>query len=117
MMKPADRRVWILQWVGTRDTAAHRRWRFSVLDSEFVNAYAIATGTRLDARMVGPHHSRSLGADLRALYVRGYAERRCIGLGDLRGLGFPSWTWSYALTPMGHAAAKSLAYRSSANQK
>lgn len=81
-----------------------------VLDSDFVCAYADATGAVAYMQHVGAPRCKQLGRDLSAMFAVGRLQRSPTGLptGDA-SMGFPKkWVYSYSLgTPASIAAANS----------
>lgn len=101
-MRPADRRAWILTYIGKRQVhLTSTRYRVDILDLDFVCAYIDATGVHWEPSLIGAPRCPTLGADLLALHKAHKLERRPAGIGDgLCFQGFPRWVWSYCLPPM-----------------
>jgi len=102
MMLPRQRRAWILNYLALR----HRDdcpYPVTTLDQHFVDAYAEATGAKVNYKNFGADHVPALAADLRTLWMLNRLRRWTSGISGLCGQGFPRWTWSYCITDAGLA--------------
>ena len=90
IMKPDDRKVWILKWI-----KEHSPQGVDVLNSDFVDDYVAATGVRMEPTCWGASKCPTLGSDLSAMARCGALDRGRIGLGANWQPGFPKWVWAY----------------------
>lgn len=88
-MRPADRHRVILDYLGAHGPV-------DVLHSDFVTAYAHATGTPVHWHAFGPPTCRALGRDLAQLHRHGKVERSPAGVSGAEA-GFPRWVYTYRL--------------------
>lgn len=92
MMNREDRHQWIREYLKAN------RGGVNTLDAEFVDAYAEATGAKLEYTPYGANRCQLLGRDLKAMTDGWQLKRHRVPIPyDLRGLGFPLWVWEYEL--------------------
>jgi hypothetical protein len=101
-MRPARRYAWLLAYLDEKQRELSASGlsvaaRVDILDRDFVDAYADATGAACKLQMFGAHSCPQLGRDLGALHRAGYLKRTPTGLpaGDA-AMGFPKWVYSYS---------------------
>ena len=92
-MKPAARRDWILEYIRKRTISTS--YYVSVVDKDFVDGYAEATGAPCAVQFYGAAKCPQLGRDLSTMFQLGTLRRVCTGLGDMHSMGFPAWVWNY----------------------
>jgi hypothetical protein len=96
-MKTEQRYNWIenyLLWLSIR----HRTVTYvDVLDAEFVDAFAEATGAKVVVMPYGADKCGQLGRDLSAMFKAGRLGRWACGIWGGSGEGFPKWVYSYHL--------------------
>lgn len=91
-MKPQDRQNWLWEYLDQPEC----RHGCDILDAEFVDDYAAATGAKVQYMPYGANRCPTLQRDLKTMYDNFMLKRKRIGVPyDMRGLGFPLWVWSY----------------------
>lgn len=96
-----DRESWILQYLAKAGDLAS----VDVLDSAFVDAYAIATGATVQAMAIGANRCPQLGRDLSKIAERGLLTRARVSITGM-GAGWPKWVWSYSISESGRMQAE-----------
>ncbi|MNK49878.1 hypothetical protein D3C87_687440 [compost metagenome] len=90
-MKPIDRFAWIEKYLTEHDCC-------DALDRTFVDAYDLACQPATVVIMpFGANKIPQLGRDLGQMYLQGRLTRHATGLPQMRGMGFPAWTYVYRL--------------------
>lgn len=89
LLKPADRKAWILKYVGEHGCV-------DVLDSEFVTQYIVNTAATHVVMGFGAPRCSMLSRDLKSLFDDDRLQRSSVGLTEHYS-GFPNWVWSYRL--------------------
>lgn len=69
----------------------------NILDSDFVDAYAEATGAKLRYVAYGAHKCAMLSRDLQRMKKEKKLIRHREGLWNMAGMGFPRWVFVYDL--------------------
>lgn len=93
-----DRYDWIMDYLRAMPG---KRGPVDILDAEFVDAYAEATGATLQYTPYGANRCRLLGTDLKAMFDARMLKRNLVPLPyDMRGLGFPLFVYHYELHPV-----------------
>ncbi|WOI47704.1 hypothetical protein [Acidovorax sp. BLS4] len=93
MQAAAERYSWIEQWLAQQLLG----YSVDVLNREFVDAYAEATGAPVQVMPYGADKCRQLGRDLSWMAAQGRLLRCRTGLCGMAGMGFPRWVWTYRL--------------------
>lgn len=89
------RRAWLLREMG-------KERRVDVLNADFVERYANATGARIKRAMWGSGWCSLLSDDLRRMYKARLLQRVAVGLSSGAWQpGFPKWVYSYRLSGIG----------------
>jgi hypothetical protein len=102
-MNAAERQSWIVAYLEAKGEEYEKmghsvRPEVNILDADFVEAYAVATGAKCRVQFFGAPKCPMLGRDLGALFAAKRLDRVATGLspGDA-SMGFPKWVYSYRL--------------------
>lgn len=88
MIRPAERRAWLLQHLQASSTP------LDILDSEFVDAYIKETAAPFDPMPYGAHRCTTLGRDLAAMFKDETLQRQAVGI-PCGYEGMPRWVYAY----------------------
>jgi hypothetical protein len=92
-MNPDARYHWIEEYLRNR---SHNDF-VDVLNRDFVDDYARATGVPLMVQMYGAAKCPTLGRDLAHMAKNNRLRRSRSGIEGMAGMGFPRWVWIYRL--------------------
>lgn len=91
-MKPSQRYDWLEQAIRQQPGRS-----VDVLNRDFVDDYAAATGAKVVISPFGANWCDRLGRDLLAMKRAGLLKRNRVGIQGMAGMGFPRWVWSYRI--------------------
>lgn len=93
MMKPVEREAWIYEYLSRHENRAG----CDILNADFVNEYAEATGAKVEYTPYGANRCLTLARDLKRMHDDFRLKRTRVGIPyDMRGIGFPLWVWNYS---------------------
>lgn len=88
---PAEREAFILEYLRTHGQT-------DVLDSLFHDMYAKRfPGYKRNHYMIGASPVQQAMRDLKRMYKQAILKRSPIGIGNLSGMGFPKWVYTYSI--------------------